>query len=198
MHWLRWIKELFWRKEEGSVAACQWIPNGNHGRQQRNMRNVKWIVLHATEGGAAADAVALWMASTSGESAVSAHAITDEKGACIRSVEDAYAAWTAGRANAESLQVEMVTPLGASAGWSLDTWMLKRALLDTTAKVAAEWSRRYDIPIEFVDAAGLKAGRRGITTHAEVTKAFYDGDGHFDPGKNFPMRAFLSRVSAFR
>jgi len=162
------------------------------------MRRVKWIVLHTTEGGTAADAVAKWMASTTGENAVSAHAITDDHGACVRSVQDAFAAWTAGKANDDSLQIEMVTPKGASLGWTASVWMSKEALLNTTAKVAAEWSRRYDIPVDFVDAEELKAGRKGITTHAEITKAFYGGSGHFDPGKNFPMREFLSRVADFR
>ena len=44
-------------------------------------------------------------------------------------------------------------------------------------------------------AAGLRAGARGITGHADVSVAFRKSD-HWDPGPAFPWAAFLRQVSA--
>lgn len=56
---------------------------------------------------------------------------------------------------------------------------------------------KYGIPTEFVDAAGLLKGKRGITTHAEVSKAWHRTD-HTDPGPNFPMDYYLQLVTAMK
>ena len=37
------------------------------------------------------------------------------------------------------------------------------------------------------------AGRRGLTGHAEVSRAFGQSD-HWDPGDGFPVEAFVDRV----
>jgi hypothetical protein len=50
---------------------------------------------------------------------------------------------------------------------------------------------RDDIPLEFVDAEGLKARRKGVTTHHECWKAF-GGDVRTDPGQHYPMERMLA------
>ena len=56
-----------------------------------------------------------------------------------------------------------------------------------------------NIPAERVDAAGLKAGKRGITTHASVSVA-HRKSTHVDPGgpgdKRWPWAKFLELVHA--
>ena len=42
-------------------------------------------------------------------------------------------------------------------------------------------------------AADLVRGRRGITSHAEVSLAYRKSD-HWDPGPGFPIDEFLGRV----
>lgn len=51
----------------------------------------------------------------------------------------------------------------------------------------------------FVDAKGLLEFRRGITTHAEVSKAYPERAGnppHMDPGLYFPMDALLVKIQS--
>jgi hypothetical protein len=57
--------------------------------------------------------------------------------------------------------------------------------------------KRWDIPLERVDAAGLLAGKRGITSHAAVGAAFKKST-HVDPGGvgdvRWPWELFLRLV----
>jgi hypothetical protein len=68
--------------------------------------------------------------------------------------------------------------------------MLRRAAYKT-----ALHCKRFKIPVRFVDAAGLKAGKRGITTHVECSKAF--GGSHWDPGPGWPKALFMGMVRAY-
>jgi hypothetical protein len=50
----------------------------------------------------------------------------------------------------------------------------------------------------WVPAAGLKAGHKGITTHAEVSLAFPNKQGnHHDPGTGWPRALFVSLVQHY-
>lgn len=49
-------------------------------------------------------------------------------------------------------------------------------------------------PLEFVDAAGLKAGRRGYTSHYQVSLAFHQTD-HTDPGPSFPWDVLAAEIA---
>ncbi|RTL17889.1 MAG: hypothetical protein EKK55_21950, partial [Rhodocyclaceae bacterium] len=70
------------------------------------------------------------------------------------------------------------------------------AMLQLSARLAAWIIRRHGWQVRFLDAAALQRGeRRGITTHWEVTKA-YGRSTHTDPGKSFPMTAYLGMVQA--
>lgn len=68
----------------------------------------------------------------------------------------------------------------------------QRRMLRRTADLTAELCLAYGLPLRFVSARGLRAGRRGVTTHAEVTKAWGQSD-HWDPGW-WPRRLFMRRV----
>jgi hypothetical protein len=52
---------------------------------------------------------------------------------------------------------------------------------------------RRRIPVRWLSPDDLLAGRRGITGHAEVSKAYRKSD-HWDPGPGFPVQSFLDRV----
>ena len=45
-------------------------------------------------------------------------------------------------------------------------------------------SHIHNVPLVYVNAAGLIAGKRGVTTHYEVSQAFHQSD-HTDPGPGF-------------
>jgi hypothetical protein len=68
-------------------------------------------------------------------------------------------------------------------------------MLDRSAALAAELCRRYEIPVAWLYAADLKAGRRGLTTHKAVSEAFRRSN-HWDPGNGFPVESYLARVRA--
>jgi hypothetical protein len=54
---------------------------------------------------------------------------------------------------------------------------------------------RHGIPVRWVRAVGLLRGARGITGHAEVSRAFHKSD-HWDPGPAFPVERFVELVRA--
>ena len=54
---------------------------------------------------------------------------------------------------------------------------------------------RHNVPLRYIDAAGLRVGKHGITTHYEVSQAFHQSD-HTDPGPGFaPTMAYLLPIS---
>ena len=67
-------------------------------------------------------------------------------------------------------------------------------MLAHTARLTAELCLAYDIPIVFLSPADLKAGKRGITTHNNVSRAFGQSS-HWDPGM-WPRRRFMKMVRA--
>ncbi len=72
-----------------------------------------------------------------------------------------------------------------------------RTMLARAANLDAALAIRWAIPIVFVPAAGIIAKQRGITTHAEVAKAFPGKTNHTDPGPHFPMPRFIDQVKTY-
>lgn len=172
-------------------CSRKFFPSPN---QNARSSSIDWIVLHDTEGGDTAAQNASYFMNPSAK--VSAHIIVDDSGACYRSVADDAVAWAAQGANPRSLNIEMVAPAGAAVSWSEDDWLARDKMLEVSAAHVARWAEEYGIPTRFVDAAGLARGDRGITTHAEVTRAGMGGD-HVDPGPNFPIEDFIKRVNTY-
>jgi len=69
-------------------------------------------------------------------------------------------------------------------------------MLSLSAQLTARLVAKWNVPIVYVDAAGLLAKQRGITVHAEVTKAFKRST-HTDPGEGFPIDWYLETVRFF-
>ena len=96
-----------------------------------------------------------------------------------------------------------------AAGWG-DTYSV--AMLRLSAALCAKLSKDHDIPIAWVDADGLLAGKRGFTSHANVSAAcrlaaqrnatsssfFGKKSTHYDPGKAFPVETYLDLVRTAR
>lgn len=113
-------------------------------------------------------------------------------------VQEKDVAWAAPGANSNGIQVEMVgqafktnwTYPGSGPTDGLD-------VLRRSADLVRSLCLRWDIPMKRVDAKGLLAGERGITTHAAVTAAFRQSD-HVDPGgpgdERWPWELFLRLV----
>lgn len=81
------------------------------------------------------------------------------------------------------------------ASWSLDQWNAPGAQM-TTCRVAARTAEllvRHNLPVQWVTAAGQKAGQRGVSDHRSRSAAFGQST-HSDPGPAFPREAFMALV----
>ena len=158
------------------------------------------IVIHAMEypeKPKSADWCARYFAGLEGEAPrASAHACVDDA-EIVQCVPWQQIAWHAPGANRLGIGIE-------HAGMSSQTpaeWQdaYSAAMLDNSAWLVAHLCSLFMIPVDFIDAGELAAERdraAGITTHAEVTKAF-QGSTHTDPGKGFPLGEYLRLVSKY-
>jgi N-acetyl-anhydromuramyl-L-alanine amidase AmpD len=178
--------------EGGRLVNVASIP-GNMAHTSGAMSAVDLVVVHATvspckPGGARQNAAYF---QTDGAGGL-AHYVVDpsEVVACC---PENVACWHAPPVNRRAIGVELCDPqkgLGARWGDKNHTAMLALA-----ADLIADICRRHDVPPFYVDAAGLLAGKRGITTHHDVTLAWHKSD-HVDPGPDFPMGRFIEQVHA--
>lgn len=156
-----------------------------------NPHTIGWVVIHdmeSSEGDKTALNVANWFALKT--TRASANYNVDSKVA-IQSVLEKDVAWHAPGLSSKSIGVEHAGRASQTKAQWLDAYGLK--MLALSAKLVADVCHRHNIPVRFVDAAGLLRGEFGITTHAEVTKAFGKST-HTDPGKYFPMEWYIQQV----
>lgn len=117
---------------------------------------------------------------------------------------DSYVCWHA-PPNGNSLGIEMADNPGPVPGDKPGTaaykaakrswrWARKpqRLMLKRTAALTAGLCLAYDLPVMFLTTEDLRAGRKGITTHNYVSKAFGQSS-HWDPGF-WPKRRFMAMV----
>jgi len=154
-------------------------------------REIEVVVMHTMEIAERSDAAAIcarWFRTP--VSKVSAHYCVDA-GTVIQCVREKDIAWHARGGNANSVGVE----LAGFARQTEDAWADRYSdrVLRRAAQVVGDVCRRRKIPVRWLTADDLLAGRRGITGHAEVSRAFRRSD-HWDPGAGFPTEAFLDRV----
>jgi endonuclease/exonuclease/phosphatase family metal-dependent hydrolase len=148
------------------------------------------IVIHSTVSacvpGGARQIAAYFRSPSAGGSA---HYIVDP-GEVVQSVYDDGIAWHA-PPNQHSIGIEMCDmPDGKSAARWDDA--NHKAMLDRTAQLTAELCLAYDVSARFLTVDDLKAGRKGITTHNNVSQAFHQST-HWDPGA-WPQDEFMRLV----
>jgi len=152
------------------------------------------IVIHtmeAPEASTTAEALAAWAAGPQAPRASWHYAIDDDS--IVQCVREKDVAWAAPGANKNGIQLEHAGYARQTAEQWCDPFSTR--MLARSAMLTAQICRRWTIPVEFVSAAGLLAGRRGITTHAEVTQGPGQGQTtHMDPGPHFPMARYLELV----
>lgn len=162
-------------------------------RPAHGARRVRLVVLHSAEAPerpGTAQAIARWFAGPEAPMA-SAHYAVDA-GTTVQCVLEGDVAFAAPGANHDGIQIELAGYARQEREDWLDTY--SAAMLERAAVLVGFICADYRIPAEIVDAAGLLAGRSGITTHAAVTAA-YGLSTHTDPGPGFPMAAFVGLVS---
>jgi len=149
------------------------------------------IVLHCMEvpeSSTSAEWCASYFAGKKGPAPqASAHYTVDDD-SIICCVPPERIAWHAPGANGNGIGIEHAGYARQSRAQWLDDYSLR--MLNLSAELTAWLCRRFEIPMQFVVADHLKRGGRGITTHAEVSKAFGKST-HLDPGPFFPLGDYL-------
>jgi peptidoglycan hydrolase-like protein with peptidoglycan-binding domain len=171
------------------VQAARYTP-ANRGKG-----DIWWIVIHdmeAPEHPGTAENVGAWFAGPNHPEA-SAHYNVDCD-SIVQSVRDKDVAWHAKKGNRRGIGIEHAGYYHQTDAEWKDDYSI--AMLRLSAALTASLCAQYDIPIRFVDEEGLRAGEKGITYHATITKAFKVRGGHIDPGKNFPIELYLDMVRA--
>lgn len=151
---------------------------------------VRWIVLHSTESArvrSAARSVASWFAAGSAPQASSHYVVDCDE--IIQCVPEACIAWTQGKANPDSVGIEIVGRASLTREQWLDDY--GEPTLRNVARLVREISDRWSIPLVEVGAQGIVARTPGVTTHAAITQGLHVVGGHTDPGKAFPMDLVL-------
>lgn len=183
---------------EPLTKPCSTEFQAAHSSGRRYHSDVHLIVLHDEEGGTARGAAEYFTHMTSGGSA---HLCVDDN-ECYATLSPVLIPWGAASApqisaNKHGFHIEQAGYARWSAAiWKSHIWTLRRAAYKT-----ALWATHYNIPLVFVDADGLIAGRKGITTHNEVSKASRrldpgnaDRYTHSDPGPLWPRLFFMALV----
>ena len=138
-----------------------------------------------------AEDCAHFFATTTNEA--SAHYCVDEN-SVVQCVKDSDVAWHAPGADHNGIGIEHA----GFAKQTHDEWVGDKAslgLLDTSAGLVAVKCKRYGIPVKWLWVADLKHGQRGITSHANVSKAF-GLSTHCGSGPAFPVGKYLQMVKA--
>jgi N-acetyl-anhydromuramyl-L-alanine amidase AmpD len=163
------------------------ILSGYHGGHQGAITR---IVIHGTvspctRGGAAATARYFQSPSTGG----SAHYVVDP-GEVVRCVPEDVVAYHA-PPNTGTIGIELCDPQkGAASRWGDADHV---SMLVLAAGLVRDVAERHGVPLTRLTVAQVKAGKRGICGHVDVSKAFGMTD-HTDPGSGFPWAAFMALV----
>lgn len=169
------------------TAACNTRFRAARQSGTRPDSAVKWIVLHSTEGGTA-ESVARYF--TSPQARGSAHLVVDD-GECYRCLANNAVPWGAPGANEAGFHIEQC----GFARWDAALWARHWRTIERAAYKTALHCVYFRIPPQFLTASELRRELRGVTTHAECTRAF--GGDHTDPGRLWPRRSFMHRVQEF-
>lgn len=153
----------------------------------REEHEIKWIVLHSTEGGTADSVARYFQSSNAGGST---HLVVDDR-ECQRCLPNTTVSWGAKGANRYGFHIEQC----GYARWTRAEWLEHRPTLERAAYKTALHCKKFGIPPVFRTQAGLKRGYRGITTHVECSRAF--GGSHWDPGTGWPRTLFMAMVKAY-
>lgn len=156
-------------------------------------RRIDLIVIHTMEmdeKSDTAESVAQWFRDPG--SKVSAHYCVDND-SIVQCVRDQDIGWHAPGANHNGIGIEHAGRARQTRREWSDAY--STAMLDRSATLVADLCRKYEIPVTWLDAADLRAGKRGITTHRAVSDAFKRGS-RWDPGVGFPVERYLALVRA--
>lgn len=157
-----------------------------------------WIVLHCTDGAEgpnkAEDGAAELASLPDNSRKRSVHWFVDTD-SIVQCVPVECEAWHAGgNANRYGEGIELCGRASQTPAQWMDAASLPMLML--AARLVRVRADALSIPIRFLTATQLRAKMSGITTHAEVSRAFPADTTHTDPGAGFPLTDFLDAVRA--
>lgn len=204
----------------GDIPGVKLIQAPKCTRVTGTPRKIDLVVFHTAENPekpTGAEATAAYFASLTKPSDPNASAhFSVDCDSIVQSVLEKDVAWAAPGANNNGIQIEHA----GYARQTRDEWSdaFTAAMLDISAKLTAGICQRHGIPVKWVDAEGLLVGERGITSHAEVSKAcrlanehrltsspFFNSKNngataktnHSDPGAGFDASAYVALVRQY-
>lgn len=161
-----------------------------HHSGTRPLKDITLVVLHSTEGGTAKSVAEYFTTEASGGSA---HLVVDDD-ACYRCLTNDQVPWGAPGANVQGFHIEQC----GYAAWTAAEWKQHPKTLERAAYKTAYHCHLFGIPVVFVTAHDLIAGKKGITTHAEVSLAHpNDAGNHHDPGTGWPRALFIGLAEKY-
>ena len=170
-------------------AACKRLYDAYHNSGYRTIDQIKWIIMHSAENTSALSVARYFSEPGSGGSA---HLAIDEK-ECYRLGPNTMVMWGAPGANVNGFHIEQC----GYAKWTTEEWLSHANMLNCAAYKAAYHCKLFGIKPVFRTWIGLRLGRKGITTHAEVTKAWPKLGTHTDPGTGWDRKDFMARVQSY-
>ena len=176
------------------TADCLTTYRAVHSSGPRLASQVRYIVLHDTEGSTAQGAAAYFTTEASGGSS---NVVVDDK-ECYRTLDDLVIPWGAPPLNTSGFHIEQA----GFAAWSTAEWMAHEATITRAAYKAALRCQRFSIPPVVLNVSQLRADfalhspRGGVVTHATISAAFHDST-HTDPGPNYPISVFMAKLHGY-
>lgn len=182
-----------------------------HHEGERRQASIRYIVLHATEGGTARSNAEYFMQPSSGGSA---NLVVDDY-TCYRCLGDNVTPWGAPPLNLNGFHIEQA----GYSSWSRARWLLHDRTIRRAAYKAALRCKWYGIPARLLDVEQLiedyldpdevaKRGQQegwtlhpgpmqgGIVTHATISAAYHQTD-HTDPGPGYPLDRFMTYLDRY-
>lgn len=150
---------------------------------------VDLIVLHSAEAGesaSTAEAVAQYFLNPLKPS--SCHFVVDSD-SIVQCVRTQHIAAHAGVVNARSIGIEQAGYAKQTRNEWLDPYGM--SMLNLLALLVARECKSWEIPVVHLSAVDLALGKRGLTDHATVNKAFPNNGNHWDPGPSYPWDVVL-------
>lgn len=177
-----------------AYGPCTHGPRAANDSGPRKASAIRWAVIHSAEASddtgpdRTAEGVAAYFSRPSTQASTQ---LAVDRDSCVRMLPDLVIPWGASGANTNGVHVEIC----GRAMWDRNEWLSPHRLpmLDRAAFKVAMWCYHYGIPVRWVGPSGLKLRRAGLTTHADVNRAFKNGT-HWDPGPGFPRDVFLRLV----
>jgi hypothetical protein len=178
----------------GVTASCRTTYRAVHSSGRRTAAQVRYIVLHDTEGDTALSAARYFTTPASGGSS---NLVVDDN-VCYRVLDDLVIPWGAPPLNASGFHIEQA----GYAAWTRNEWLAHEATIDRAAFKASLRCTRFKIPPVQLNVAQLRSDfakhepHGGVVTHATISTAFGESD-HHDPGSGYPIDVFLEKLAGY-